>query len=124
MPSDKQVTTIRLSPEAFAMLDYVGDRLGLCQNAVIEMAVRKQAYTEGFLDSDTEEARHYREARQKRRDQRRSRRKEKTFRLIMFRQYACVRREPTEGHSGKTTPCILSCRTTNLSGRPSSPTVA
>ena len=30
MPSDKQVTTIRLSPEAFAMLDYVGDRLGLC----------------------------------------------------------------------------------------------
>jgi hypothetical protein len=76
MATDKQVTTIRLSPEAFAMLDYVGDRLGLSQNAVIEMAVRKLAYTEGFLDSDTEEARHYRETREKRRDQRRSRRKE------------------------------------------------
>jgi hypothetical protein len=77
MPSDKQVTTIRLSPEAYAMLDYVGDRLGLSQNAVIEMAVRKLAYTEGFLDSDVEEARHYRETREKRRDQRRSPRKEK-----------------------------------------------
>ena len=50
--------------------------LGLSQNAVIEMAVRKLAYTEGFLDSDSEEARHYRETREKRRDQRRSRHKE------------------------------------------------
>lgn len=46
MPKPRQGTSYRLSEEAQELLGGLADRLGLTKTSVLEMAIRKLAYTE------------------------------------------------------------------------------
>lgn len=45
--SNKQPTSVRLSPEAKRLLERLADKLGVTQAAIIEMAIRRMAEAEG-----------------------------------------------------------------------------
>jgi len=53
--SKKQPTSLRLSPEAKSLLVELAKKLGVTQAAIVEMAIRRYAKSEGVkVDGDTQ----------------------------------------------------------------------